>query len=65
MKIRKQLYITIKDIQNIDSCSYPTAHRRYVIIKDALGKKKHQKILVREYLEYEGVTSEDIGIEPC
>lgn len=40
--------------------SYSGSVNHYNIVRDALGKKKHQRITIKEFAEYEGLPLEEI-----
>jgi hypothetical protein len=42
------------DVMQISDCSQATASRKMKECKDALGKKEHQQITIREYCSYWG-----------
>lgn len=51
------IFLEPKDIMIVKGYSnYNTAWTYYRDIRNALGKKKHQKITLHEYAEYEGIT---------
>jgi hypothetical protein len=54
----KGIYIDLKDIMTIRGCSESRASDIIQILRALLGKKKHQKITVSEYCEYEGISVE-------
>ena len=55
------LFVSTSNIMKVFGCSYTTAWKRMQVIKSALGKEKHQKITVKEFIEYEGLTMEDFN----
>ena len=50
------IFATVDDLKNLYNCSYSTAQRKYQVVKDAFGKKKHQKVTIKEMCDYLGVT---------
>jgi len=55
------LFVSTSDVMEVFGCSYTTAWKRLQVIKGALGKEKHQKITVKEFIEYEGLTMEEFN----
>jgi len=47
-----KLIITPKDIQLLMDKSYSQSYRMYCVVKDTLGKKKFQPLLVSEFCKY-------------
>lgn len=54
------IFIQVKDIARIFNVSTVTANRRYNVMKSALRKKEHQKILLDEFCSYEGLDKETV-----
>ena len=54
------IFVTVKDLQIINDCSYSTAYRKYQVIKDAFNKEKHQKITINELCDYLGITHNEL-----
>lgn len=50
------IFIDIKDIEILHGVDYRTACRRMRTIRDALEKKKHQRVTIEEYCKFEGIT---------
>jgi len=55
-----KIFITTADIQILTGDSYSSAWRQYRACKDALDKKKHQKVTIKEYADYIGANSQEI-----
>jgi len=55
------IFIDIKDIEILHGVDYSTARRRMRTIRDALGKKKHQKVMIEEFCKFEGITREQFN----
>ncbi len=55
----KGIYVTLSDIMSIHGVKRAEASRIKNIIKDALGKEKHQELTIREFCEYEGILESD------
>lgn len=54
------IYADVKDVQIIRGYAfYQTAWEHYQTIKESLGKKPKQKLTVKEFCEYEGITVQD------
>lgn len=56
MQKRSGIFLSLKDIMLICGCKQTAAWRLRQTIKDALQKKKHQKITLKEFADYEGVS---------
>ena len=55
----KGIFVDNSDIQILFDCSLTTACRKMSVIKDSLSKKKVQKITIKEFCEFEGITEID------
>jgi hypothetical protein len=47
-----RIFITTADIVRLSGCSISTAQRELRIVRDALGKLKHNKVTFAEYCTY-------------
>lgn len=55
----KGIFVEIKDVMILEDLSYQQAFRKLRTVRDCLGKKKKNKVTVREYCESEQITEED------
>lgn len=53
------IFITTKDICIVEECHINTARNRMRVLKCILEKQSHQRITIREYCKYEGITVEE------
>lgn len=56
----KRLFIETTDVMVLNDCNYKRAYRELRAVKDALDKKKHQKITFKEYADYYGVDENEV-----
>jgi hypothetical protein len=56
----ESLFITGKEIQIVTGQSAPSSSRLIALIKDTLGKKKHQRITYSEFANYIGVSLQEL-----
>jgi len=55
------IFLTAKDLQKISGFkSYASAWRYLQLIKDSIGKKKHQHITLGEFCNYEGIQESEV-----
>ncbi len=60
-KKAKRILLEINDIKILTGSSYITAYRSMIHLKDALGKKKHQKVTISEYITYHGLNFDEVA----
>lgn len=49
-----------KDVANILGCSERTGRAKLLELKDILGKKKHQRITIKEFCKHEGLDLNEV-----
>lgn len=60
------IYVTTKDLMILHGYQrQKSASHLLGVIRDCLGKKKYQKITIREYCSYQGVSEEEIKEALC
>jgi hypothetical protein len=52
---KHRIFLEIADLRVLTNLSDPSCYRRYHLYKDILGKKRNQKITIREYCKLEGI----------
>ncbi len=55
-----RIIIRTNDVANLLGLSLASASRNLRLIKDALGKQKHQKITVKEFCDYVGLDENEV-----
>ena len=55
-----RIILCCSDLELITGKSQKTCLKLIQTIKDALDKKKHQKLTIKEYCEYEGIQYEEV-----
>lgn len=55
-----RIFITNQDIAKMKGIPYAKAYRYYQVLKDMLGKEKHQRLTVWDYAKCEDMSVEEV-----
>ena len=56
----KRIFLNIKDLQDLTGLTYNACQKQMSLLKASLSKERHQKVTIREYCKYEGITEAEV-----